>query len=132
MISKCLIQQEMAEKIRRKMVIFGGCDRFLTVKYCSYLLISSYQRKTLETLMNAAPPTNKQVQKTTASAPFLRTIFYHVSSYYGWLCSSNLNSISQINIYGFIFRGLIGGCFEPYLTIYIDAQDTNLNELIDR
>ena len=82
--------------------------------------------------MNAAPPTNKQVQKTTESASSLRTIFYHVSIYGCLLYASNLNSISQINIYGFIFRGLIGGCFEPYLTIYIDAQDTNLNELIDR
>lgn len=44
----------------------------------------------------------------------------------------SVTSSNYQNITSEPFRGLIGGCFEPYLTIYIDAQDTNLNELIDR
>ena len=30
------------------------------------------------------------------------------------------------------FKGIISQCFEPFLTIYIDAQDRNLSELIER
>jgi hypothetical protein len=30
------------------------------------------------------------------------------------------------------FKGIISQCFEPFLTIYIEAQDRNLSELIDK
>jgi hypothetical protein len=30
------------------------------------------------------------------------------------------------------FKGIISQCFEPFLTIYIEAQDRNLSELIER
>ncbi len=30
------------------------------------------------------------------------------------------------------FAGIIGQCFEPYLNIYIESQDKNLTDLVDR
>jgi len=46
--------------------------------------------------------------------------------------SSPINSQNYQSITAQPFKGIISRCFEQYLSIYIDAQDRNLAELIDR